>query len=162
MMASVYLFDLDGTLMDTSGIAAARQAKQWKECVRRMGETILYPSVAGVLATIRQQGGKIGVVTTSVSFYAEAALRHHRLPYDALVAYHDARPTKPAPGCYLLAMTRLGGTPENTIGIGDDEVDALSLRAGELRSIGAGWNSSYHSNAQWDAVALQPQDVLRL
>lgn len=160
MMRSVYLFDLDGTLMDTSGIASVRKARQWKECVRRIGETILYSGVADVLATIRQQGDKIGVVTTSVSFYAEAALRHHKLPYDTLVAYHDVRITKPAPDCYLLALERLAGTPQSAAGIGDDAVDATSLRAAGLWSIAAGWNPQHHSTALWDEVAQQPRDVL--
>ena len=162
MTPSVYLFDLDGTLMDTSGIASVRQARQWKECVRRMRETTIYPGIADLLTTIRQQGGKIGVVTTSVSFYAEAALRHHKLPYDTLVAYHDVKNTKPAPDCYLLALQRLAGIPQNAVGVGDDEVDANSLRAANLRSIGAGWNPQYHSEAQWDGVAQQPRDVMTL
>ena len=161
-MRSAYLFDLDGTLMDTAGIASARQKRQWKECIRRLGETSLYPGVADTLAAIRRQGGKIGVVTTSVSYYAENALRHHGIFYDTLVAYHDVRTTKPAPDCYRLALTRLGISSQDAIGIGDDAVDAVSLHSAGIKSVAAAWNSDYHSHAEWDAVAQHPNQVITL
>ena len=161
-MRAAFLFDLDGTLVNTEALAVARQNRDFKGAVRRVKETNLYPGIMETLTAIRKQGAKIAVVTTSVSFYAEAVLKHHRLPYDTLVAYHDARPTKPAPGCYLLAMNRLGVSPAESIGIGDDEKDAIALRAAGVESIGAAWNPLYHAYATWDALAQQPGDVLAL
>jgi HAD superfamily hydrolase (TIGR01662 family) len=159
---SAFLFDLDGTLVDTSAIEPYRRPGGWKEAVRRLRQTSMYPGVSETLAQIKASGAAIAVVTTSVSFYAEAVLKHHHLPYDTLVAYHDAQPTKPAPGCYLLALKRLNVSADVAIGIGDDAVDAIALKAAGVMSAGAAWNAAYHADAEWDAIAASPSDVLSM
>lgn len=159
-MRVAYLFDLDGTLVNTEALIEARKNRDWKGAARRVAETSVYPGVVETLAAIQAHGAKIAVVTTSVSFYAAAVLKHHQLPYDTLVAYHDALPTKPAPGGYLLAMKRLEVTPDQALGIGDDEKDVLALRAAKVRCIGAAWNPFYHSDAEWDEIAQRPRDVI--
>lgn len=161
-MRVAYLFDLDGTLVNTEALIEARKNRDWKGAARRVAETSVYPGVVETLAAIRAHGAKIAVVTTSVSFYAVAVLKHHQLPYDTLVAYHDALPTKPHPRGYLLAMERLKVSPDQAVGIGDDEKDVLALRAAGVKSIGAAWNSLYHAHAEWDAIARTPVDVLAL
>ena len=162
MAYAAYLFDLDGTLIDTSALAAARQARRWKECVSRLGETTLYPGMMAMLTTIRERGAKIGIVTTSVSYYAESALRHHRIIYDTLVAYHDVRRPKPAPDGYLRALHSLGASAADAIGIGDDAVDALALEAASIRSVRAGWNQAFHAGAVWSVVARTPDEIVML
>jgi len=161
-MRSAFLFDLDGTLIDTSRIEQLRRGRKWKDCVRRLSETSVYPGIGEVLAKVREAKGKIAVVTTSVSFYAENALRFHKLPYDCLVAYHDVPRRKPAPDAYLKAIHLLGASKGAAIGIGDDAVDADALTAAEIMSVAAAWNSNYHAHAQWDLVAKLPSDVLKI
>lgn len=161
-MRRAYLFDLDGTLVDTSRLADARQGRRWKECIGRLGETSVFPGIINMLAAIRQGEAKVAVVTTAVSFYAESVLRHHQIPYDTLVAYHDVTKTKPAPDCYLLALSRFGLLNTDAVGVGDDRVDALSLSAAQIQSVGAGWNSAYHSYATWGTVGTTPNDVLNV
>ena len=159
---AAFLFDLDGTLVDTSAIMELRSRRKWKECVANLRHTTLFAGVPELLATIKAQGGKVAVVTTSVSYYAERALRHHGIQVDALVAYHDVPRTKPAPDGYLKALRQLGNEASDAYGIGDDAVDAHALGAAQIVSIGAGWNPDFHSAAPWDHVALTPAGVLKI
>lgn len=162
MKRAAYLFDLDGTLLDTSAIMSIRSRRLWKECVQRLGETVPFPGIPGLLARIREKGGKIAIVTSSVSYYAGKAAKFHHLPHDVLVAYHDVRHSKPAPDCYLLALGKLGLAANVAVGIGDDTVDVASLRGAGITSVAAAWNPHHHAAAGWDAVAHAPMDVLAI
>lgn len=161
-MRAAFLFDLDGTLVDTSAIEPYRRPGGWKEAVRRLRQTSAYPGISDALARIKAGGGAIAIVTTSVSFYAEAVLSHHHLPHDTLVHYHSVRSTKPAPDCYLLALKRLNVTADEAIGIGDADVDAIALKAAGIVSVGAAWNPAYRAGAAWDQVAAMPPEVLSM
>lgn len=157
-----YLFDLDGTLVDTSAIELLRRARDWKGCVAKLGSTKVFAGVPEMMARLQCGGASIVVVTTSVSFYAERALAHHALPYDYLVAYHDVTRRKPFPDAYQLALRKVGLSAEAALGVGDDEVDAQALHSAGIFSVGAAWNPAYHSHAKWDAAASAPDEVISL
>lgn len=159
-MRDGYLFDLDGTLVDTSSIYDIRQQRLWRDCVDRVHETVLFPGVSSLLQKIRESGAKIAIVTTSVSFYAEAMARFHNLPHDALVAYHDVRRRKPEPDCFVLALAKLALEPDASVGIGDDVVDCDALLKAGIVSVAAAWNLAYHASAPWDVRAFAPHEVL--
>ena len=80
---------------------ALRKARDFKGAVAKKHDTELFPGVRELLEGIATRGIAVAVVTTSVSYYASAILKHHAIDYDALIAYHDARP-KPAPDGVLL------------------------------------------------------------
>jgi len=153
------LFDLDGTLVNTSKLDALRSKKDWKGCVAALNKTVLYDGISDLLHRASDKSVRIGIVTTSVSYYAEAVLHHHRLKYDVLVAYHDAKP-KPAPDPYLLATKKLGLTTDIVIGIGDATDDAISLKAAKIIAIGAGWNSLLRHHESWNKIAAHPSDII--
>lgn len=154
--------DLDGTLVDTSAIDSLRRARNWKECVVKLSQTRIFPGVSEMMQQLRARGAKLAVVTTSVSFYAERVLAYHQLPYDCLVAYHDVAWRKPHPDAYQLALRQLGVSADVTLGVGDDEVDALALRSAGVLSVAAAWNPAYHSGANWDFAASVPGDVVSI
>lgn len=81
-------------------------------------------------------------------------MRHHSLPYDTLIAYHDA-PIKPLPASVLLALDRLGIEKCAAIGVGDNENDCLAYHAAGISALGAGW-SPYLKDAEWDATVPKP------
>ncbi len=158
MKVAGILLDLDGTLVDTNELDALRHKKDWRGCVAGLNKTVVYDGISDLLQRASEKGVCIGIVTTSVSYYAQAVLRHHNLKYDVLVAYHDAKP-KPAPDPYLLAIKKLSLTTNTVIGIGDTTEDALSLNAAKIIAIGAGWSSVLQKNASWDKIAAHPSEI---
>jgi HAD superfamily hydrolase (TIGR01549 family) len=154
------IFDLDDTLIDTSALRAARAARppEWKAIIKRLDETRLFPGVRELLKGLQARRIPIAIVTTSVSYYADAALRHHGINYHARVAYHDATP-KPAPDSILLALKKLNVSARETIGVGDAEKDRLAYQAAGVLAIGAAWSPIFQIGP-WGGIAQAPAEVL--
>ena len=156
------IIDLDGTIIDTTKIQSARDSRRWKECVARADETCLFEPINDVLDQLRKGGVKIAVVTSSVSYYAGALIKHHQIPFDKLVAYHDAARPKPSPEPIRVALERLDVASADTIGIGDRDEDAKAYLAADVIAYGAGWNPLCETEASWDSVLSTPEDLLGL
>lgn len=154
------VFDLDDTLIDTSLLRVYRDSRRWKDAVREVGRTTLFDGVRETIQALDNRHIPWAVVTTSVSFYANAVLSHHNLKAKVLVAYHDATP-KPSPAPIHLALQRLGIEPDDVVGIGDNAADLNSYRAAGLVAVGAGW-SPMITPLDWDAVLSSPRDLLVL
>lgn len=155
------LADLDGTLVDSWALRDAREARRWKECVTRCGETRLYDDVAAALASLRDRGVRTAVVTSSVSYYASKLLQWHKIPFDTLVAYHDTKLHKPGPQPFLEAIRRLGVSAAECVGVGDSREDLVALRAAGVFAVGAAWCERLADSDEWDARVTSPLDLLR-
>lgn len=149
-MASI-IIDLDDTIVDSRQLAELRRLKKWKECVTSLSVTSCEQEVISGLALARERGLSIAVVTSSVSFYANAVIRHHKIPYDTLVAYHDTARHKPHPEPILKAIKKLNATGR-VIGIGDSHLDCSAYKSAGLKSFGAGWSPVLDREAGWDYV----------
>lgn len=157
------LLDLDGTLADTAALSILRKQRRWKDCVSRLSETTLFPGVKGTLEAIRGRSIKIGVITSSVSFYAEALMKLHDIRPDTLVAWHDTKMHKPAPDPFLHAMKKLGCGATDVLGVGDLEEDAVSLSgAGVAKAMGAGWSPSFQKSLKWHSVLASPEQIVSM
>ena len=161
MNGPAVLFDLDDTLVDTSELFALRKSRRWSECYRNLSKTSLYPGTMDAIALLREDDIPIGIVTTSISNYAEKVLKFHGIPYDALVAYHDCRGRqKPNPAPVMLCLERLGCEAERSLGIGDAANDALAYARANVVAWGAGWSSKIEQDAEWDKIILTPKEIL--
>ena len=87
--------------------------------------TRIFDNLMPILDRARAQNIKMGVVTNKREGLAAKLLFRLNLQayFDVLVG-GDSLPTrKPEPEMVLTAMTRLGGTPQNTVLLGDSEAD---------------------------------------
>lgn len=159
MIVKGVLFDLDGTLVDTSALDGFRHQRQWKRCVESLHQTTVFSGILEMLQAARQKGIGLGVVTSSVSYYAAAMLRHHGIPYDILVGYHDTFRRKPSPDPYIFGAHKLGLSTGTIVGIGDSIEDAVSLKAANIRAYGAGWSRSIQQHQYWFQVLKEPSDL---
>lgn len=159
MCFDTVIIDLDDTIVDSSTLYELRQNKMWEECVELVHEISCYPGLQETLSRLSRQGIKIGIVTSSFSNYAEKVLRYHHLPYDCLIAYHDARPHKPHPAPVHACLAKLKSPPDASLGVGDSPDDCDAYRAAGLVSLGAGWSTKLIRDAPWDSVLRKPSDL---
>ena len=163
MKTAILVADLDGTLVDSRVLDELRRQRKWKECVRRVADVAAFPDVVVSLHDLRNSGVSFAVVTNSVSFYAEAVLRHHQIGFDALVAWHDTSLHKPDPTPIFEALKRLGGAPRPpTYGLGDAADDCRAYHAAGIATIGAGWSTTFDNTASWETVLAHPRQLSAL
>ncbi|HHK42990.1 MAG TPA: HAD family hydrolase [Planctomycetaceae bacterium] len=141
MSPSVFLFDLDMSLVDSSALTRYRNLGHWTYVRENINSvTPLGRSRHAHLlpAQLRALGHKVGIVTSSPRWYAEHVLRSFEVPYDVLVAYGDTELGKPSRQPICKALELLGKRPHETIYIGDDAVDVEAAFHAEVLSVGAG------------------------
>jgi phosphoglycolate phosphatase-like HAD superfamily hydrolase len=161
MAISAIVFDLDGTLLDTAGIQALRDARDWKGCIAHADRTRLFPGIKETLAALKEREYKLAMCTSSVSYYAHRLLAHHQVDiFDTVVAYHETARRKPAPDPILAALKRLAINPEHAVGVGDQGIDAAALTAAGVPALGAGWSPSLDRSAGWTRILREPAELL--
>ena len=143
--------------MDTSCLRALRQAGDWKAVFRAVGQTQVFDGIPELLRSLAERDLRVAVVTTSISNYANAVLRHHEITRDVLVAYHDG-PRKPLPDGVLAALAKLNIAPSDAIGVGDHVNDCTAYRAAGILAVGAGWSPAFQAS-QWQVVAKTPDAI---
>lgn len=96
--------------------------------------TEFFPGALDALGALRAAGVKIALVTNKMRPITEAFLRSRGLEalFDTVVAAGDAAP-KPAGDMLVLAMQRLGLSPQECVMVGDSRNDALAGRAAGTR-----------------------------
>lgn len=154
MVVRAVVFDLDDTLIDTFALSAMRTSRRWKEAVSALHKTVAFPGVPELIRSLDLAGVPWAVVTTSVSFYANAVLAHHGLRPATLVAFHDA-PAKPSPEPVAKALATLAVQPAEALAIGDSASDLAAYRAAGVRSVRAAW-CVRSSPGDWDYHAAEP------
>jgi HAD superfamily hydrolase (TIGR01549 family) len=93
--------------------------------------------VVEALAAARNRGLKLGICSDYPASAKVAALELH-LDFDTIVCAQDAdvQRFKPDPRGLIVAMARLGATPEETLYVGDrPEVDALAAARAGIASV---------------------------
>ena len=159
------LFDLDGTLVDSSAISDLREQRAWSDASAAFGSTSTAPTLRAMLEEMRRLGA-VGVVTSAPRPYARALLRHHDLSIPLLVAFHDTEHHKPHPEPLLKAAAMLKVRPEHTIYIGDqpEDLEAATLAGARGIAYGGGWGLEDLAGiraADWHAVSAAVRQIVR-
>lgn len=189
MQFRLWIFDLDGTLVDSLGdIAAALNhglqsaglAALPPETVRRfVGDgvktlvaralahhgaadvdaaavtaavvaryhdhacvlTRLYDGIAPTLQLLREAGAKLAVLTNKPASIARALIAGLPLaaPFDVVVGDGDGYPRKPDPAAAAALAARFGGSPAQTMMVGDGLPDLAMAQAFGCPVAAAGW-----------------------
>ncbi|MYN11836.1 phosphoglycolate phosphatase [Pusillimonas sp. TS35] len=127
--------------------------------------TALFPGIAELLATLRDQGYAWGIVTNKMEYLAKPLVAHLGLDADCAVTVggDTTAHAKPHPAPLLHAAHETGFAPHDCIYIGDDERDIIAGKAAGMATIVAaygycGANTALHNWAA-DAIAATPAEI---
>lgn len=101
-----------------------------------------YPGVLPMLANLRRRGVGLAIVSNKPQPAVDKLRQEFFSAYiDIAIGERPQMPRKPAPNMLLEAMRLLStdASPENTIYVGDSDVDLLTARAAQLRCISVSW-----------------------
>src|SRR4051794_33022197 len=108
------VFDLDETLLDTSALRDAREARSWGEVARRLDAVKRYETPDSVLSVVdlpsraSEAGYRVGVLTHAPEWYAKQLLANFGVRYDHLISGSDSYPRKPDPTSLRAMASQLG------------------------------------------------------
>jgi pyrophosphatase PpaX len=134
-------------LIDQMRVFSADRAEELLQVYRRWNhantEALLraYPAMEDLLAELRAEGRRLGIVTSKSHptvdlAFAVLPLRHH---LDVVIAAEDTDRHKPDPEPVLKALERLGATPERAVYVGDAPFDLRAARAAGVAAVGVTW-----------------------
>ncbi len=100
-------------------------------------EIRLHDGFLDVVKELRGQGVKTAIVTSTLRPTLDVMLKLLTCEtlFDTTLAWEDTTKNKPDPDPLLLAMERLSARPEETIMIGDNEVDIIAGHAAKVTGV---------------------------
>ena len=98
----------------------------------------LYPGVKDMLVNLREQGYRIGIVTTKFAYRVRNIMKKFDAEdlLDVVIGVGDVTKVKPDPEGLLLAVKQLGIKIEDVIYVGDSYVDAKAAEAAGMKFAG--------------------------
>lgn len=103
-------------------------------------KTAPYPGILELLGTLQREGVKTGVVSNKPdSTVQELSAALFQGLADVSVGEKAGIRRKPAPDTVLAAMEQLGAKPEDTVYVGDSEVDIATAKAAGIPCISVTW-----------------------
>lgn len=93
--------------------------------------TVLFPETANVLMTLKQNGVKIGIVSTKFRYRIKEVLGREFINtlIDVVVGGEDVTTHKPSPEGLLLAIKQLNSEKNSCLYIGDSTIDAATAQS---------------------------------
>lgn len=128
--------------------------------------TAPYEGITDMLAKLKEAGYKMAIVSNK----ADEALKHLSNQFfgdyiDVAIGERAGMNKKPAPDLVYLAMEELDATKENTVYVGDSEVDYQTAVNSGLRCISVLWgfrDKDLLENYGADCFASAPEDVVEI
>ena len=124
------------TLSDTDMAAATEEFVLWYDRNIDHG-TRIFDNLMPILDRARAQKIKMGVVTNKREGLAAKLLFRLNFQgyFDVLIGGDTLATRKPEPEMVHAAMTKLGGTPQDTVLLGDSEADTGAARAAGVKCV---------------------------
>ena len=124
------------TLSETDMAAATEEFVLWYD--RNIDHsTRIFDNLMPILDRARKKNIKMGVVTNKREGLAAKLLFRLNLQgyFDVLIGGDTLATRKPEPETVHTAMTKLGGTPQDTVLLGDSEADTGAARAAGVKCV---------------------------
>jgi len=132
-----------------------------------MDYTAAYPGMSELLACLRDEGLMTAVISNKPDAFVPAILHAlypaHRFSY--LSGQLPEIPRKPAPDALLRLIDALGVSPEDTLYVGDSDVDVIFAHNAGVKVCGVSWGFRGReelSAAGADAIADTADELLRI
>lgn len=169
------IFDLDGTLYDTSIVdpllRQLRQVKRmspeyhqiWRDIDKTIDGYKEYDGMADVLNFIRENGIKTVLVTGAVKRRTNK-LKRFNLPLMGIVSRFDVSHKKPHPAPMFRALEILGCDASKVLSIGNQIIDLQSSKGAGIDFALASWGVRDHEREQLmqesDYVLQAPREII--
>ena len=128
--------------------------------------TAPYPGMLDVLDTLRAKGYKLAIVSNKIQEGITPLNKEYfgdRLP--VAIGERPGLQRKPAPDMVLQALKELGSTQDESIYIGDSEVDVATAKNSGLLCIGVTWGfreESLHQELGVTHIARKAEDIVSI
>ena len=171
------IFDMDGTLFDTSSIMPLirqlRQVKRksaayyeiWKKVDKTSDVFKEFDGMNDVLNFIRENDVKSIIVTGSVKRITNRLKRFH-LPFVGVLTRFDVGHKKPHPAPMFRALEILGCDASKVLSIGNQMIDLEASKAAGIDFAMASWGVYDHEREQLEAgsthVLHDPREIIQM
>ena len=128
--------------------------------------TAPYPGMLDVLDTLRTKGYKLAIVSNKIQEGITPLNKEYfgdRLP--VAIGERPGLQRKPAPDMVLQALKELGSTQNESIYIGDSEVDVATAKNSGLLCIGVTWgfrDEQLHKDLGVTHIARKAEDIVTI
>ncbi len=126
-------YPLDDMFAAFTDLPAGRLAAKFQERAKKtvVASAVALPDVDETIRLLYQARFRMGIATTKYDYHTDAIIEkmNWKEYFAATASGNEVQNVKPYPDLILLAMKRLGGTPEKTIMVGDTVNDIHSARA---------------------------------
>ena len=168
------IFDLDGTLYDTSIVdpllqqlrQVTRMSPEYHQIWREIDKTIDgykdYDGMAEVLQFVRENNVKAVLVTGAVKRRTNK-LKRFNLPLIGMVSRFDVSHKKPHPAPMFRALEILGCDASKVLSIGNQIIDLQSSKGAGIDFALASWGVRDHEREQQqesDYVLSDPREII--
>lgn len=171
------IFDMDGTLFDTSSIMPLirqlRQVKRksaayyeiWKKVDKTSDMFKEFDGMNDVLNFIRENDVKSIIVTGSVKRITNRLKRFH-LPFVGVLTRFDVGHKKPHPAPMFRALEILGCDASKVLSIGNQMIDLQASKAAGIDFAMASWGVDEHEREQLETesthVLHAPREIIQM
>ena len=123
-----------------------------------------YPGIEALLLRLKGEGMRLAVASNKTESFTREIVTHFFGTdlFDLVSGKIDGRPVKPDPAILQAVMQQLGTAPEETVMIGDSNVDVRTALAAGTHSIGCVWGFRTEqelTQAGAQRLAETPKDI---
>jgi pyrophosphatase PpaX len=124
-------------------------------------QVVCFDGMLAVLARLRHEGRRIGVVTAKRTSTVQRVFEGARIAgyFDAVVGSDDTERHKPDPEPVLKALELLDARPADAAYVGDSPFDMAAAKGAGVFAVAVGWGG-IHRVADADAFVETPEELL--